>query len=757
MAFLTTEGTEYLIGKLCDSKNIKITGNKHGNRVNAVIDNIVKKADDVTKSVEQEINNDYYTFKAGSGDVNVSSDVEDGFTEMSIKGVTYQNLIGKVDNVASRWVDHGDKYSLDLPVGNGQPGIFYSLSQPLKRSTTYTFIVEITDYTVGYPHFNLMTKDKRTAATTTEYSPSSAGIKVFTLTTKSDVDAGVMRIIPRSRHENNYSISKRFIILEGDHKKSNLPISYFENIIGVGDKSKNLLSGRPQGNGWINPATGEIVQSITNLYYDFIPVDGDSTVVLSSQKKVTGGIIGQYDKDRVFITAIDNVLPNKVKLAHNTRYVRVSVNFGEMVNQTLSKNAGLQLEVGTSSTAYEPYYTGHKIKISSTGKNLYDMHNDISLTFGISEIKNGIFRTKALVNYEVFSLVNNIYTANNRIYDKPTRIVKGKKYSISCKVRKVSGEGNLNYFAFFGFNKGSNKYTVFGLSYTGLGNNNLTNEWMELKYTGTSIDNFDTACPCFQVANNINNLILEVKDVQIEESDTPTSYEPFKSDKMEILIDEPLMRLPNGTYDEITRDGKLIRRIGKMVLDGSEPWARGGFSNSDRQELYISPEKIIPAARKRGNSVSSYNNFVCDRFPTMNGVVTTTNKWFAINGAGGLTMTLPCTELTEPYYEKAKEWISKNPITLYYELAEPVVTQLPESQMRIFKNGHLRFDTMVAPISSHTVQLNKSAQIERSVREVNSLDNKVSKLEALYDDLLLSTSVNIDLLGLDYNLEMGDE
>ena len=99
MGFLNTNSMPRLVEKLADGDNIKITGNSKGNRVGTVVKKIVEKADDVTKAIEQEVVNDGYSFKVGTGNVDVSADVEDGFGEVGIKGVTYQNLwnINKVN------------------------------------------------------------------------------------------------------------------------------------------------------------------------------------------------------------------------------------------------------------------------------------------------------------------------------------------------------------------------------------------------------------------------------------------------------------------------------------------------------------------------------------------------------------------------------------------------------------------------------------------------------------------------------------
>ena len=103
--------------------------------------------------------------------------------------------------------------------------------------------------------------------------------------------------------------------------------------------------------------------------------------------------------------------------------------------------------------------------------------------------------------------------------------------------------------------------------------------------------------------------------------------------------------------------------------------------------------------------------------------------------------------------------MSQNPTTVYYELSTPVVTELPAPCLRIFKDGHITFNTLVAPESTHVVQLNKSAQIERSIREVQSLNGKVGQLESFYDNMMLETSYKLNLLNYDfeYTKEREDE
>lgn len=196
--------------------------------------------------------------------------------------------------------------------------------------------------------------------------------------------------------------------------------------------------------------------------------------------------------------------------------------------------------------------------------------------------------------------------------------------------------------------------------------------------------------------------------VQIEEGNTYTSYEPYKEYVQNIHLKEPLRSLPNGVCDEIVGN-KIIRRVKKVVLDGSETWNNGGMTNDTRQELYITPEKVIPRANCNNNFITM--NYFSDRFPTLTDV-TGLDKWLIVNRLGGISIALPKSELAEPYqtsakeglsknstklyYELAKEWLSKNPTTLYYELATPVEEYL----VNVYEKESIKTYQLDAPLRS---------------------------------------------------------
>lgn len=247
----------------------------------------------------------------------------------------------------------------------------------------------------------------------------------------------------------------------------------------------------------------------------------------------------------------------------------------------------------------------------------------------------------------------------------------------------------------------------------------------------------------------------ESTNIHLEESATPTPYAPYVEDKTQILLDEPLMRLPNGIYDEITRDGKLIKRIGKYIFTGDENisnWITTGentygvgfkdlsFGLGSYHHIEIlstilpnkSPSSINGANDVEGIALWDNNNFVR----------------FRVNR----------TRLDSQDATGVKKWLKNlyqqgTPLTIYYKLSEPITTELPAPYLRIFKDGHLTFNTLVAPESNHVVQLNKSGQIQNAIKESQSLDNRINVLENNYDNLMLSTISRLNDLELNYTLK----
>lgn len=689
MGFLNTDSMPRLVEKLADGDNIKITGNSKGNRVGTVVKKIVEKADDVTKAIEQEVVNDSYSFKVGTGDVDVSSDVEDGFSEVGLKGVTYQNLL----------LTPKDEFPISILKD-------LSHSLPILPPTKdITLIAKFSNIVEG-ARYRFWIGNK--------YYDESFSPIVRLKWNYSDV-ANATNVRFGCHQSSNQAILTELIILEGDHVDNpNIP-NHFEGIVGIGDKSKNLF----------NP------QKIA----DDLGLD-----VVSE-----GLVINKQIGNRLYIDSI-TPKPNTVYHISIQEYLPITT------NETWSPIIGLEYTDGTN---YESYtYTG-LTTLTSSAKSVHRFY-----------IRNPW--------PNVSGCWKNVHIVESKIATQYKPYYDGYKIDILSKTRSVSNEDFLNHVASFGISNikcekylGKLRFTAMGGHYENNFDDKRTLRLIpNTKYTLKMIIDVDTPST-YIIAGALNktkitnthyefttdstgmvaiypfstgtNFVNVPFDIVIEPSDNFPNDLNYKEYKSQILLDEPLMRLPNGTHDEITRDGKLIRRVVKVVLDGSENWSLSDGTKENTIRFSTIPQipfKILTEA-------------ISDKFPyyqnTGNNV-----ECFTVANDTKIHIRIERSKLNVANVQGFKQWLSQNPTTVYYELETPIVEELPAPCLRIFKDGYLTFNTLVAPESNHVVQLNKSAQIERSIREVQSLDSRVGKLESFYDDMMLETSHKLSLLNYDF-------
>lgn len=158
---------------------------------------------------------------------------------------------------------------------------------------------------------------------------------------------------------------------------------------------------------------------------------------------------------------------------------------------------------------------------------------------------------------------------------------------------------------------------------------------------------------------------------QLERGNDATSYEKGVENITEIdLQDNELCSLPNGTKDELVVENgiaKIIKKVGKVVLDGSENWRKLNLT------FYV--------AIKWGKP-----NAICTHF-TDNGV-----RWVSSNEAlrGKFTTTntddqFKCMPLSDMTLDDFKTWLSQNHVTVYYVLEKPETIQLTPTQIPLFE------------------------------------------------------------------------
>ena len=212
-----------------------------------------------------------------------------------------------------------------------------------------------------------------------------------------------------------------------------------------------------------------------------------------------------------------------------------------------------------------------------------------------------------------------------------------------------------------------------------------------------------------------------IKDIILEESTSPTPYEPYQESTYSYILDEPLRSLPNGACDTIDFEtGVLTRRVGKVVLDENRSWWISG--GVDRGELSIEFATSINPL-----STSNKMNLLCDKF--YNTTIFKDGGQSICCTGKILYLVILKSNLTSLDSQGIKQWLKDNPTTVYYELAEPTIHQLDQNRIYSFKDTtHVTSDNLIAPRITTNILTNSNALISHLKGENLALANEVSTL-----------------------------
>ena len=347
---------------------------------------------------------------------------------------------------------------------------------------------------------------------------------------------------------------------------------------------------------------------------------------------------------------------------------------------------------------------GCKISGKSCGKNLIKsimpktqsingvditVNDDGSVTF------NGTATKQTTINVDT-----------NPTSSSDVKKIKSGTYSLS----DVNGNYNVLFTQLIIRDSRGNQ-TSYNILNEGVSNNNIrinANSWEKLLFI-------------IRANQPLNNVTLYP---QLEESSIATPYEPYKESTYSYILDEPLRSLPNGVCDTIDLEtGVLTRRVGKVVLDGSESWRKGVESNENFNDFRVGMNGLINKNKEIG---------ICDRF-----IYGSKNAhWIAKEEAimlyahtaiSEIIVSIPVSKINN--LETFKQWLQANPTTIYYELVEPTIHQLDQNRIYSFKDTtHIISDNLIAPRITTNVLTNSNALISHLKGENLALANEVSTL-----------------------------
>lgn len=158
---------------------------------------------------------------------------------------------------------------------------------------------------------------------------------------------------------------------------------------------------------------------------------------------------------------------------------------------------------------------------------------------------------------------------------------------------------------------------------------------------------------------------VSIRNIQIEKGSIATEYKPYRLQQIETGL--PELNSAGSVYDYVDlskayeSNGKhyapMHQRIGKVVFDGSETyWDKNAVTTYYRLSHNNIGAKISGA-------------ILCDLFEAGELVV---ERMIVNNGDSYINFSMPTVGTTEDW----KRWLAQNNTTLYYELAEEIVTDI---------------------------------------------------------------------------------
>lgn len=410
-----------------------------------------------------------------------------------------------------------------------------------------------------------------------------------------------------------------------------------QEIKSAGRKSKNLLNLQKQ-------------PDVKETYLGWKVSDGRNVVLSVKDKGNNADITGCYlglsrtggSSDGV-VWVVNNGSVAVKEVVSKNQYVSVFPS-NETTVRKLLERFDIQVEYGSNATDYEPY--GYFFDLKITGKNLLS-NKPTDWMIGKTTSWGAVPQTPVSYGKNV---KNAIATINVKSSTNYSFINKETNKLWVCRIIELdaNGLGLVNHALYANESFNYKKYNFSTRS-------NTANIVFEIK----KVDNTELLSTDIE-----SNKIMLVEG----EADENAPYELYTEQSMQIALNEPLRGI--GEYkDTITKDG-VARKIKKAVFDGSEGWSIDKIVEGNTTQTFVLILKDVLSIPNHDKRI------MCDKFKF--GTALWTKDIVAI-GTYSNKLYLNVEKDKTPDLQTFKTWLSQNPLTVDYVLAEPVTEPLPGS------------------------------------------------------------------------------
>lgn len=215
-------------------------------------------------------------------------------------------------------------------------------------------------------------------------------------------------------------------------------------------------------------------------------------------------------------------------------------------------------------------------------------------------------------------------------------------------------------------------------------------------------------------------------------------FEPYKESLEWLLLDEPLRAIPvssggnytdsNGQqwiadYIDLER-GAVVQMVGKVIFDGSDD--EGWYAPKTVDETYRCCTTVLNDISIK-HAVGDIANILCDQFTAISAVYTFAEEkktGIAVQGAGNPAVFVYHEDYNTSDISIWVEHLMESPMTVFYELANPVITPLTTEDVKSLKALHTHCpNTIVFNSEDAFMKLNYNADTKTYINQ-NDVESK---------------------------------
>ena len=216
-----------------------------------------------------------------------------------------------------------------------------------------------------------------------------------------------------------------------------------------------------------------------------------------------------------------------------------------------------------------------------------------------------------------------------------------------------------------------------------------------------------------------------------------------------------LRSLPNGVRDELNlKTGEYIKRIGEVVLDGSDDEGWGIDDITSEKHLYV--DTHILGTPQTNPLTSDYR--ISDKFNSI------THEEYLAGKEGIRYCSIPAiciskSKLSVANLDGFKQYLQQNPVTVQYQLETPITTTIESLSIPFaYENGHIVLESgykgqSLLPTLEYSTVINRTGQIQSIANTVQKQEKQITKLEQMLIQNIINLDYNNTLLTLKNEME----